>query len=124
MVEERASAVDAERKTNTAENLLKGTALGIGAVKDGDRTVGIALVVQALHFVSYPECLEVSRESFVHGDGVTDRFLGENFLGDLVLIVRYDLPCSLDDGLCGAIVALELEGARCGEGLLKAEDVI
>ena len=104
--------------------MLEGTTLRIGAVEDGHRTVVVSIAVQSLHFVGDPECLEISCEGFVHGDGLADRFLGEDFLGDLVLIVRDDLPCGLDDGLCGAIVALELEGARRGEGLLKTEDVV
>ena len=104
--------------------MLEGTTLRIGAVEDGHRTVVISIAVQSLHFVGDPKCLKVTCEGFMHGDGFANRFLGENFLGNLVLIVRDDLPCSLDDGLCGAVVALELEGARRGESLLKTEDVV
>ena len=80
--------------------------------------------MKTLHFVGDPESFEVTRERLMHGDRLTDRLLREDILGDLVLIVCDDLARSLDDGLRGAVVALELEGAGVGEGLLEAEDIV
>ena len=80
--------------------------------------------MKALHLVGDPEGFEVTRERLMYGDRLTDRLLREDILGDLVLIVCDDLPRSLDDGLRGAVVALELEGAGVGEGLLEAEDIV
>ena len=75
MVEERASAIDTEGESYTAEDLLEGTALCIGAVEDGYRAVGIAITMKTLHFVGDPESFEVTRERLMHSDRLTDRLL-------------------------------------------------
>ena len=75
MVEERASAIDTEGESYTAEDLLEGTALRIGAVEDSHRAVGSTIAVKALHFVGDPEGFEVTRERLMHGDRLTDRLL-------------------------------------------------
>ena len=80
--------------------------------------------MKPLYLVGNPESFEVTRERLMYGDRLTDRLLREDILGDLVLIICDDLPRSLDDGLRGAVVALELEGAGVGEGLLEAEDIV
>ena len=75
MVEERASAIDTEGESYTAEDLLEGTALRIGAIEDSYRAVGIAITMKALHLVGDPEGFEVTRERLMHGDRLADRLL-------------------------------------------------
>ena len=75
MVKERASAIDTEGEPYTAEDLLEGTALRIGAVEDGYRAVGSSIAVKTLHFVGDPESFEVTRERLMYGDRLTDRLL-------------------------------------------------
>ena len=60
----------------------------------------------------------------MHLNRLPDGLLGEDLLGNLVLVVGDDAPCGRDDGLGGAVVALELEDLGRGEGLLEVEDII
>ena len=80
--------------------------------------------MEALNLFASPERLEIACERLVYLDGITDGLLGEDLLGDLVLIVCYDPAGSLYDGLGGAVVALELEGAGGGEGLREAQHIV
>ena len=75
MIEERAPAIDTEGESYTAEDLLEGTALRIGAVEDGYRAVGSTIAVKALYLVGDPEGFEVTRERLMYGDRLTDRLL-------------------------------------------------
>ena len=124
MIKERTSAIDQEGKIDPTEDLLERTALCIRSVEHSDLSIASSLTVESLYLLCYPESLEISRQSLVHLDGLTDFFLGEDILGDLILIVRYDPPSSSDDSLGRAVVSLQLESTSAGEGLGEREDII
>ena len=80
--------------------------------------------MEALDLLACPERFEIARERLVYSDRITYGLFGEDLLGDLILIVCYDPAGSLYDGLGGAVVALELEGAGGGEGLREAQYIV
>ena len=124
VVEERPPPIDAEGETDTTEDLLEATALRIRSIEYRYRAVASARSVEALNLFASPERLEIACERLVYLDRITDGLLGEDLLGDLILIVCYDPSGSLYDGLGGAVVALELEGACAGEGLREAQHIV
>ena len=115
MVKEGSPPVDAEGDAETTKDLLQRTALCIRAVEYGYGVVALSLLsVQALDLLPSPECLEIPRESLMYLDR----------LPDSVLVVGDDAPSGRDDGLGGAVVALQLEDLGRGEGLLEVEDIV
>jgi len=107
---EREAPIDAVRNILLAEGFFEGTALGIGAIKDGDVIPwDMVVVVEVQHLTCNASSLFQVAVETVDVDGITLAFLRIDLLVDLSSVVFDDAVGSGNDVLCLTVVAFQFE---------------
>ena len=123
-VVELRSAEHPVRHTRSDERLLHDTTLRVRSVEDRDVAVAVLAAVDELVDFGHDEGrLVVFVLGLVADDGLTVAEFGPQLLGPVRRVVRDHRVRSVEDLLRRAVVLVEHDDGRVGEGLLETRDV-
>ena len=119
------ATINTIRDTVLTHLFLKGAALCIGTIENGEIAVRrLVLTTDALDVVTHNDGLLPIAVGRFQRQSLTLFILAEHILVNLSLILAYQAIGSLHDELCRAIVLLQLKEARTLIHLLEVEDIV
>ena len=119
------STIDTIRNTILEHLFLKGTALKVSAIEDGEILEHKSVTLHAKSYIpTHAYCLFPIRSQLTHYQFLTFRILRKHILLNLTVVMLNQTISRLNDALCGTVVLLKFEKPATLILLLEVEDII